>query len=255
MRTTMVHLTKGGVGKTTISALYAWYQRRQGKRVLFVDFDMQCHSSKVLTSVSEPLHPEYAARQIGTILDFADASYPGRLAGADPGPFDILTSVEDIRFGQTEGDHVMASVKALIASDAYDIAIFDTTPVLDEQAVALLQTVDNLIIPMRPDDFSFDQIGVVLQLKMIADQNRVQPLNVAGILINGMMAKPTMLHIEELVRAGYPELVIPQAIDACEPIRVAMDIAKPVFVQNTSWARSKRKEIEAAFDQIDGRSV
>ncbi len=255
MRTTMVHLSKGGVGKTTMSVHYAWYQRKIGKRVLFVDFDMQCNSSKVLTHVDAGRHPAYAALPIGTMLDFADTGYPDRLAAIEAGPFDILTAVEDIKFGPAEADAIMASVRALAACDAYDIAIFDTTPVLDEQVVALLQTVDNLVMPMRPDDFSFDQVGVVLQLKAIADQNRAIPLNVAGVLVNGMMAKPTMQHIVALVRKGYADHAIAAEIDASEPIRIAMETSRPTFVQNNSWARIKRKELEAAFEEIDRKSV
>ena len=255
MRTTMIHLSKGGVGKTTISVLYAWYQRRLGKRVLFVDFDMQCNSSKILTNVNAAVYPDFAARPVGTILDFADRNFAAAFAAIEPGRFDILMAVEDIKFGQSEGEAIMASVATLLASDAYDICIFDTSPVLDEQVVGLMQTVDNLVMPMRPDDFSFDQVGVVLQLKTIADQNRTVPLNIAGVLLNGMMAKPTMLEIERLVRAGYGEHAVAAIIDSSEPIRIAMDKAKPLFAQNSSWARSKRKEIELAFEEIDRRSI
>jgi cellulose biosynthesis protein BcsQ len=255
MKTTMIHLSKGGVGKTTISVLYAWYQRRLGKRVLFVDFDMQCNSSKILTNVDAADYPDFSARAVGTILDFADPGFAGKLAAIEPCPFDILVAVEDIKFGQSEGEAIMASVSALAQSDAYDICIFDTSPVLDEQVVGLMQTVDNLVMPMRPDDFSFDQVGVVLELKTIADRNRPTPLNVAGVLLNGMMAKPTMLEIERLVRAGYGDLAVSAIIDSSEPIRMAMDKAKPLFAQNSSWARSKRKDIELAFEEIDRRSV
>ena len=111
----------------------------------------------------------------------------------------------------------MASVRALTASGAYDIALFDTSSTLDEQVVALLQTVGNLIMPIRSDDFSFDQIGVVLQL----------------------------------VTRGYDEHVI----DASEPIRIAMERSHPIFAQSNSWARQKRNELIAAFEQIDRKSV
>ena len=254
MRTTMVHLSKGGVGKTTMSVHYAWYQRKIGKRVLFVDFDIQCNSSKLLTGVDAEKHALYSARPIGTILDFADNAYPARLAAAEPGPFDILTAVQDVKFGPDDGAAIMASVRALSASGAYDIAIFDTPTALDEPIAALLQTTDNIIIPMRPDDFSFDQISIVMQLKSFADQNRTVPLNISGIIINGMMAKPTMQNIQDLAQNGYREHIISTIIDASEPIRISMDLAQPIFTQSTSWARIKRKELEAAFEEIDGRS-
>ena len=255
MRTTMIHLSKGGVGKTTISVLYAWYLRRLGKRVLFVDFDMQCNSTKVLSNVPAKTNPEYAARPIGTILDFADAAFLEKLATLQPGTLDLLSAVEDLKFGPREGEAIMASVRALTASGAYDIALFDTSPALDEQVVALLQTVDNLIMPMRPDDFSFDQIGVVLQLKAFADRNRAQPLNVAGILVNAMMNKPTMQAVLQLVTRGYEAHAIDTVIDASEPIRVAMEKSHPIFAQSNSWARQKRNELIAAFEQIDRKSV
>lgn len=255
MKTTMFHLSKGGVGKTTTSVLYAWYQRRHGRRVLFVDFDMQCDSTKKIQRIDAAEYPEYAARTVGTILDFADPSFPAKLADFEPGPFDLLASVEDIKFGQAEGEAIMASVNAIAATDLYDIVIFDTAPGLDEQLVALFSTVGNIIIPMRPDESSFDQISVILQIKNIADQNRNIPLNVSGIIINNQMAKPTMQNVEELVRRGYSEHAIEPSIDASEPIRIAMDRGIPLFSQNSSWARSKRKVVETVFEQVDRKSV
>ena len=160
MQTTMVHLSKGGVGKTTTAVLYAWYLRKLDKRVLFVDFDNQGNSSKVLTGVEPETFPQFYANTIGNILDFTSQSFAEMFDGVGKTDFDIIASVDDVQFDSSDAELMMQSVFHLIASNDYDIAIFDTTPVVDMQLVALMKSVDNLIIPMRPAEFSFDQISV-----------------------------------------------------------------------------------------------
>ncbi|MDE2562832.1 MAG: ParA family protein [Sphingomonadales bacterium] len=253
MKTMMVHLRKGGVGKSTMAILYAWYQRKRGRRVLFVDFDTQCSSTRVLTRVDADCYPAYAARPVGSILDLTDAGFAERLFAGEHGPFDILTAVEDIMFEAADCDTIAASARALAASDAYDVAIFDTAPQLDAPVVALFQSADNLLIPMRPEDFSFDQVGVVLQLKAIGDQSRKVPLNIAGLVVNAMMPRETMRSVLALVERGHPDILVSTIVSANEPIRIAIDEAIPIFEQPSSYARQKRRELEQVFSEVDRR--
>lgn len=255
MQTTMVHLSKGGVGKTTMSVLYAWYLRKLNKRVLFIDFDNQGNSSQVLTGVSSEEFPQYHANAIGTILDFTSQSFPEMFDRVEKTDFDIIASVDDVQFDSNDAELMMQSVFHLIGSDAYDIAIFDTTPVVDMQLVALMKSTDNLIIPMRPDEFSFDQISVVKEFKKIADSDRNEPLRIAGIIVNGMMKRPAMTAARDLTLAGYPDDAIEIAIDMSEPVRLAIDNSVPLFTMSNSWARTKRNEAEQVFDQIVRRST
>lgn len=255
MQTTMVHLSKGGVGKTTTAVLYAWYLRKLDKRVLFVDFDNQGNSSKVLTGVEPETFPQFYANTIGNILDFTSQSFAEMFDGVGKTDFDIIASVDDVQFDSSDAELMMQSVFHLIASNDYDIAIFDTTPVVDMQLVALMKSVDNLIIPMRPDEFSFDQISVVTEFKKIADSDRSEPLNIAGIIVNGMMKRPAMTAARDLTLAGYPEDAIKTSIDMSEPVRLAIDNSVPLFTMSNSWARAKRNEAEQVFDEIVRRST
>lgn len=255
MQTTMVHLSKGGVGKTTTAILYAWYLRKTEKRVLFVDFDNQGNSSKVLTGVDADAYQQYHANTIGTILDFTSSSFPEMFDQVEKTDFDIIASVDDVQFDSNDAELIMQSVFHLLASDAYDIAIFDTTPVVDMQLVALMKSTDNLIIPIRPDEFSFDQISVVKELMKIADSDREVPLNIAGIIVNGMMKRPAMTAARDLTLAGYPDDAIEIAIDMSEPVRLAIDSSVPLFTMSNSWARTKRTEAEQVFEEIVGRST
>ena len=255
MQTTMVHLSKGGVGKTTTAILYAWYLRKLDKRVLFVDFDNQGNSSKVLTTVDPGTFGQYHANTIGTILDFTSQSFPEMFDAVEKTEFDIIASVDDVQFDSNDAELMMQSVFHLLESDAYDIAIFDTTPVVDMQLVALMKSADNLIIPMRPDEFSFDQISVVKELMKIADSDRTEPLKIAGIIVNGMMKKPAMTAARDLTLAGYPDDAIEIAIDMSEPVRLAIDNSIPLFTMSNSWARAKRNEAEQVFEEIVRRST
>lgn len=72
---------------------------------------MQCNATKVLINVSAKTHPEYGARSVGTILNFADLAFHEMLATLQPDTLDLLSAVEDLKFGAREGEAIMVSAR------------------------------------------------------------------------------------------------------------------------------------------------
>jgi len=48
MRTIVVTNERGGIGKTMLTCHIAWHLAEQGKRVVVLDLDKQCHSAGML---------------------------------------------------------------------------------------------------------------------------------------------------------------------------------------------------------------
>jgi chromosome partitioning protein len=64
MRTIVVTNERGGIGKTTLTCHIAWHLAEQGKRVVVLDLDKQCHSAGMLKAEFEQIGP------VQSILDF-----------------------------------------------------------------------------------------------------------------------------------------------------------------------------------------
>src|SRR3546814_18840052 len=74
MRTIVVTNERGGIGKTTLTCHIAWHLAEQGKRVVVLDLDKQCHSAGMLKAEFEQIGP------VQSILDFDPNEEPPALA-------------------------------------------------------------------------------------------------------------------------------------------------------------------------------
>src|SRR3546814_5384910 len=74
MRTIVVTNERGGIGKTMLTCHIAWHLAEQGKRVVVLDLDKQCHSAGLLKAEFEQIGP------VQSILDFAPGEEPPALA-------------------------------------------------------------------------------------------------------------------------------------------------------------------------------
>ena len=70
MRTIVVTNERGGIGKTTLTCHIAWHLAEQGKRVVVLDLDKQCHSAGMLKAEFEQIGP------VQSILDFEPNEEP-----------------------------------------------------------------------------------------------------------------------------------------------------------------------------------
>mgnify|MGYP005816020881 CR=1 FL=1 len=187
---------KGGVGKSTVTAMLAHGFAAIGEqRVLIVDLDTQCNSSMILTGGEKW---DWARRNRKTIAEYFDGKYDRPklrsddyiLSGvgdidAPAGSISVLCGsldLEDVenaflhnraRAGQdlkTAEEGVISRIGGMLSDfgDAFDVVIFDCPPGLSFSTKAALRLVHKVIVPFRPDfvsSYAVDRISTVIEEK------------------------------------------------------------------------------------------
>src|SRR3546814_1933432 len=110
MRTIVVTNERGGIGKTTLTCHIAWHLAEQGKRVVVLDLDKQCHSAGMLKAEFEQIGP------VQSILDFDPNEEPPALACFK----NTRQIVELTTDSPQQGKHIGAYVRAIRAGLSHD---------------------------------------------------------------------------------------------------------------------------------------
>ena len=159
MRTVAFINLKGGTGKTVSAANFAHILAAvHHKRVLLVDADKQGSASRYFSVYGE--HDGTAALLLADALDTEDVErviYRTGYAGLD-----IITSNLDLYaadralFDSKDKDTARELFSALdwVRND-YDFCIIDNGPSVDTVTLNVLTAADDVLIPIRPDEFSF----------------------------------------------------------------------------------------------------
>ena len=147
---------KGGTGKTVSAANVAHILAAvHHKKVLLVDADKQGNASRYFRRYGE--QDGTAALLLGPeLLDIAAAIYPTEYKGLD-----IITSNMDLYSTDRELYEDSADMSGKLAEalervrDDYDFCIIDNGPAVDMVTLNVLAAADDVLIPIRPDEFSF----------------------------------------------------------------------------------------------------
>lgn len=158
MRTLAFINLKGGTGKTVSAANVAHILAAvHDKKVLLVDGDKQGNASRYFQVYGE--HDGTAALLMADALD-AERVEKTIYRTAYKG-LDIITSNMDLYTADRElyGDSADVSGKLAEAldhvRDDYDFCIIDNGPAVDMATLNVLAAADDVLIPIRPDEFSF----------------------------------------------------------------------------------------------------
>ena len=169
---------KGGVGKTTTSLCVAQELRSRGFRVLLVDTDAQCNSTKFY---------EAPTQGKATMLDILCGDEPAlncvqHMAKGDIIASDKLLSEAEnmVKVDERRFTHLKRSLKSV--EDNYDYIIIDTPPAIGVALKNVLATVDYVIIPVEESGWSLDGLMDFAQALDLARDNN-EKLKVAGILV------------------------------------------------------------------------
>ena len=174
MRTVAFINLKGGVGKTVSAANFAHILTAvHHKRVLLVDGDKQGNASQYF---------ELYGSQDGTaaLLTKQDTDIMSTIYQTQYKGLDVITSNMDLYsadrelWADEERGHTGDLKDALRRAAAdYDYCVIDNGPSIDVITLNILVAADDVLIPVRPDDFSL--AGMVDLLEQIGNVKMLNP--------------------------------------------------------------------------------
>lgn len=174
MRTVSFINLKGGVGKTVSATNFAHILAAvHKKRVLLVDGDKQGNASQYFWLYGA--QDGTAALLINPNLDALETVYPTQYKGLD-----IITSNMDLytadrEMYMDESRDTAGALKAALnrLGDDYDYCVIDNGPAVDTVALNVLAASDDVLVPIRPDDFSFS--GLVDLAEQVESARALNP--------------------------------------------------------------------------------
>ncbi|RZL85517.1 MAG: ParA family protein [Variovorax sp.] len=240
-------ILKGGVGKSTLTVLFAhWLVDKQGASVCVVDLDSQCNCTKSLARFSN----RGEASALFATDPIPHCAFP-------PSGITLLKGskhLADLELAQADAVIPLFRRQVSALSKAYDFVIIDTPPALGLRMSAALIAADFVVCPIELEEYSID--GVTDMLKTIFGvQKRYNPrLHLAGIVANRFnphsVRQKAALH--NLV-ANYSEFVLPAKISTRSAIPEGLAAGVPVWQLAKSSARDASEEVFEVFRLISQR--
>ncbi|GAA4346166.1 ParA family protein [Variovorax defluvii] len=242
---------KGGVGKSTLSVLYAfWLSDVHRQSVCVIDLDAQGNASKTLRGF------DAGVLAVDLFAGAATAIAPMRATAAQRPIVLIAASnkLADVELAKPE-----MAVPALRRSVAqlvqhFDTVVIDTPPALGLRMSAALIAATRVVCPIELEEYSID--GVTDMLKTIFGiRQRYNPkLELAGIMLNRFNPHSVRQKaaIQQLV-SRYPDFVVPARISTRSAIPEALAEGKAVWELARSSAREASTELKQAFMLLQSR--
>lgn len=170
---------KGGIGKTTTATNLAYGLSMRGKRVLLVDCDPQCNSSKTYRAELKDGSP--------TLADLLFTNEPARECVQHTEFGDILASDRALDEAETrlKGFGRFFRLKNRLAelSEDYDQIILDTPPALNLLLQNALIAAEGVIVPILSDSFSVDGLNDFYQTVLDVKSQPNPALEILGLLL------------------------------------------------------------------------
>lgn len=160
MRTSVIYNHKGGVAKTVTTVNLAYNLAEDGYRVLVVDMDPQGNASSFFhkydinrASVKDLLVGKYHSDRCCFRTSYKRVDIlPANVCLREVTPNMLIKGRETLRSGLER------------ISDTYDYCIIDCPPSVDFLTEVIMAAAGDVIIPLKPDRFSADGVGTVLEV-------------------------------------------------------------------------------------------
>src|ERR1700685_2197726 len=237
---------KGGVGKSTLSSLFAYFLAdKKSARVLAVDLDSQRNLSHTLRQ---------CGIEIPTTAVLADAriELPAvrkniALIHATPqlANLERASAEEANRLVQTFAAHLDAM------QQEFDYCLLDPPPTLGIRMVAALASADFVTVPIELEEYSTQAVKDMLQTVFGVRQQWNPKLKFLGILANRFMHNS--VRQKEALRdlmENYQQYVLPLKISTRSAIPRALEEGRGVWQLPATAARDASVEVLRAFDAL-----
>ncbi len=245
MTTIVVANQKGGVGKTTLACLLAWWlAERNTAPVWMIDLDAQGNASRTFAAHRSGL----ASADLFASAPLAEIGEVGaglRLVHADA----RLTEVD----ARADAPAVFARQMTAMQATDYTVVI-DTPPALGRRMVAALVVADWVLCPIELEDYSIDGLTAMLKT-IIGVRTRWNPrLRLLGIVANRFNhhSAAQRAALEQLL-ARHGEHVVPWRLATRSAIPEALARGLPVWRLQKSAARDAAAEVRKLFALLDAR--
>lgn len=248
MRTIVVTNERGGIGKTTLTCHIAWHLAEQGKRVVVLDLDKQCHSAGMLKAEFEQIGP------VQSILDFDPNEEPPALACFK----NTRQIVELTTDSPQQGQHIGTYVRAIRAGLAkhYDYCVIDTAPAWDGRNLMALIASDYVAVPLDPDKTARQSLNEISQSISLANKVRGEGNATRfGIVFNRVQTTSEVSKmLMDRIGQALPANVVPHTIPHREHMREAALLEIPVWRLAKDTRRSApivREVVSYIVDQAE----
>ncbi len=249
---------KGGTGKSTISASYAYGIAELGINVLAIDLDAQEHMSKCLG-----FEPKRGGPSIYDVLiddkDINEVILPTKMATLDIIPGNLRLSVIEGRLPNKEmREFLLTSALKRIKCKDYKVIVIDSLPNITLLNKNAILAADDLLIPVLPDFLSFDGLGLLVEELGRLEKAYALYTNRQGGLLdhiyvfinqyrsNEILSKESKGALEELYAKYLCETYIPYNTKIAQSTAAG----KPIFQYNRSCTAAKH--IRALIEEVLG---
>lgn len=237
---------KGGVGKTTLSSLFAYFLAdRRDARVLVVDLDSQRNLSHTLRQ---------CVMDIPTTALFADA--PIALPAVRKSIALIHATPQLANLERASADEANRKVQTFAAhleamQHEFDYCLLDPPPTLGIRMVAALASADFVTVPIELEEYSTQAVKDMLQTVFGIRQQWNPKLKFLGLLANRFMHNSTRQKaaLQDLFD-NYQDYVLPLKISTRAAIPRALEEGRGVWQLPTAAARDASAEVLHLFDTL-----
>ena len=188
-------IEKGGTGKTTTVVNLAALMAAEGKRVLVVDMDQQANTTYMLTQHKKAENFYKGHGLVNMFMNFD-------LGGMDLTPYIHPTNVEGVHIipstAQTPravhqldllaDEYKMKNYTFLIhclanINEDYDYIVIDTPPARDNLTMSALFCADEVLIPVRCDNFSLEGFETTLAMILDLETREDVKIDILGVVL------------------------------------------------------------------------
>lgn len=241
MKSILIHMQKGGVGKTTIAAHIGWFMAERGHRIAVLDMDTQKNLTQTFPSNTgeNGLTPTVLSPIRAVDFITSPDNFP---PWTDPTPkaktitvFRSTLELADIR-NTDMAENLKANLGAI--SNYFDHIIIDSGPKVDLLTGACLSATDFLVIPVELQQYSLTELADLLtRIEVIVDT--VNPyLRLLAIVPNKFNKMATdQREFMKRLHGEFPNMIYDGAIAHRQPFMSASSHTPPIPV----WKHPAKK--------------